>query len=208
MSGQAAAPETARTKRSEVPEPNVTRLLFADVRMAPLWLVIRLYLGWLWLSAAWGKITDPAWIGADAGAAVAGFSQGAIAQSTGEQAQVSGWYASFLENFVLPNAALFSHLVVFGQILVGLGLIVGLFTGIAAFFGGFMNASFLFAGTAGANPLMFILVILLMLAWRTAGHWGLDRWALPLLGVPGTRGTLFRRSRGDERQRRAREESA
>jgi thiosulfate dehydrogenase [quinone] large subunit len=53
---------------------------------------------------------------------------------------------------------------------------------------------FLFAGTAGANPLMFILAILLMLAWRVAGWWGLDRWALPLLGVPGTPGTMFRRN--------------
>jgi uncharacterized membrane protein YphA (DoxX/SURF4 family) len=54
---------------------------------------------------------------------------------------------------VIPNAALFSYLVVFGEIAVGLALILGLFTGIASFFGGFMNASFIFAGTAGANPL-------------------------------------------------------
>jgi thiosulfate dehydrogenase (quinone) large subunit len=99
---------------------------------------------------------------------------------------------------VIPNAALFSYIVTLGEILVGLGLIVGLFTGIAAFFGGFMNASFIFAGTAGANPLMFILAILLMLAWRVAGYWGLDRWVLPTIGVPGYPGTAFRarRSRG------------
>ena len=68
-----------------------------------------------------------------------------MAQTTGEHPQVTGWYASFLENVVVPNAAL---------------LLPGdprgdpgrdrphprAFTGIAAFFGVFMNASFLFAG--------------------------------------------------------------
>ncbi len=39
---------------------------------------------------------------------------------------------------------------------------------------------------------MFILATWLVLAWRVAGHWGLDRWVLPLLGVPGAPGTLFR----------------
>lgn len=103
----------------------------------------------------------------------------------------------FLENVVIPNAALFSYLVVLGEISIGLALILGLFTGIAAFFGGFMNASFIFAGTAGANPLMSIIAILVILAWRTAGYWGLDRWALPMLGVPGYPGSLLRGGRGD-----------
>lgn len=191
---------TANTKEGQVPEPNITRFLFADQRMAPVWLLVRVYLGFLWLVAGWGKLTDPAWIGSERGAAVAGFAQGAMAQTAGEHPQVTGWYAGLLENVVVPNAALFSFLVVFGEILVGLALILGLFTGIAAFFGGFMNASFIFAGTAGANPLMFILAILLALAWRVAGYWGLDRWALPMIGVPGEAGTVFQRRRANRGQ--------
>jgi thiosulfate dehydrogenase [quinone] large subunit len=183
-------------RETQVPEPNITRFLFADTRMAPVWLIVRVYLGALWLIAGWGKITEGGWIGAGAGGAVKGFSQGAMAQTTGEHPQVTQWYAGFLESFVMPNAALFSYLVVFGEIAIGLGLVFGLFTGIAAFFGGFMNASFIFAGTAGANPLMFVLAIGLMLAWRVAGHWGLDRWALPFLGVPGAAGTAFRSRHG------------
>jgi thiosulfate dehydrogenase [quinone] large subunit len=82
-------------------------------------------------------------------------------------------------------------MVTFGEILVGIALILGLLTGIAAFFGGFMNASYLLAGTVSTNPFLFILATWLVLAWRVAGWWGLDRWALPLLGVPGAPGTLF-----------------
>lgn len=186
--------QAINSRESQIPEPNVSRVLFADTRLAPVWLIVRVYLGYLWLTAGWEKLTDPAgvWIGSKAGAAVAGFAQGAIQQTTGEHPQVTGWYAGFLQDVVVPNAALFSYLVTFGEVLVGLGLIFGLFTGIAAFFGGTMNASYIFAGVAGANPLMFILATWIVLAWRVAGYWGLDRWVLPRVGVPGSPGTLFR----------------
>lgn len=180
---------------SEIPEPPLARLLFADTRLAPLWLIIRLYVGYEWLVAGWGKITNPAgvWVGAKAGTALTGFIQGALQKTSGDHPDVAGWYASFLQNVVLPNAALWSYFVAFGEVLVGLGLIVGLFTGIAAFFGGLMNANYLMAGTVSSNPLLFILATWLVLAWRVAGYWGLDRWALALLGVPGAPGTFFQR---------------
>jgi thiosulfate dehydrogenase [quinone] large subunit len=181
-----------------IPEPNITRFLFADTRMAPVWLLLRFWLGYQWLDAALGKWVEGGWVGKGAGGAVKGFAQGAIAQTKGEFPQVTGWYADFLENVVVPNAAIFSYLVIFGETLISLALILGAFTGIAAFFGVFMNASFLFAGTAGANPLMAIVGVLLVLAWRVAGWWGLDSQILPAIGVPGAAGTLFRR-RGSRR---------
>jgi len=156
---------------------------------------LRLWLGYQWLQAAWGKWTEGGWVGKGAGGAVKGFAQGAIAQTTGEHPQVTGWYADFLENVVIPNAWVFSYLVLFGETLVGIALVLGAFTGIAAFFGVFMNASYIFAGVAGANPLMAIVGILLILAWRVAGWWGLDRWILRAIGVPGEPGKLFDRRR-------------
>ena len=56
---------------------------------------------------------------------------------------MQGWYAAFLQNVVLPNARVWSYLITFGEILVGIGLIVGLFTGIAAIFGSLMNINYL-----------------------------------------------------------------
>ena len=189
--------EATRNHETRIPEPNITHFLFADTQIAPVWLILRLWLGYEWLHAAWGKWIEGGWVGNGAGGAVKGFAQGAIAQTKGEFPQVTGWYASFLKEVVMPNAALFSYLVIFGETLVGLALILGAFTGIAAFFGVFMNASYIFSGTAGANPLMAIVAILLILAWRVAGWWGLDRWILPAIGVPGAAGTLFHR-RGSE----------
>lgn len=169
-----------------VPENPVSRFLFNDTRSSILWLIVRLYVGYAWITAGWGKVTSPAWTGENAGAAVSGFIQGALAKSQ-EGGDVAGWYATFLENVALPNAKIFSFVVAYGEVLVGLGLIVGLFTGIAAFFGSLMNVMFLFAGTLSTNPILFILATWLVLAWKNAGWYGLDRWALPLLGTPWNR---------------------
>ena len=67
---------------------------------------------------------------------------------------------------------------------VGIGLIIGLLTGFAAFFGALMNMSFLLAGSASSNPVLFTLAIGIMLAWKVAGYYGLDRYVLPMLGTP------------------------
>jgi thiosulfate dehydrogenase [quinone] large subunit len=91
----------------------------------------------------------------------------------------NGWYSWF------------APLIAVGEVLVGLGLIVGAFVGIAAFFGGLMNWSFIMAGSASTNGLLFVAAVLLILAWKVAGYYGLDRFLLPRLGVPWRPGSLF-----------------
>ena len=73
---------------------------------------------------------------------------------------------------------------------------LGLFTGIAAFFGGFLNWNFMMAGAASTNPLLFAVAVALILAWKVAGYYGLDRYVLPALGTPWQLGTAFRTRRG------------
>ena len=97
-----------------------------------------------------------------------------------------------MQNFVIHNASAFSYVVSYGEFLVGIALILGLFTGIAAFFGGFMNMNYLLAGTVSVNPILFLLELFLILAWRVAGWWGLDRLILPLFGTPWKPGKLFK----------------
>ncbi len=173
-------------------DPPVAKALFGDVRWAWLWLILRLYAGYEWLSAGLGKLGNPAWTGASGGAAITGFVKGALTKATGEHPDVQGWYAAFLQNVVLPNARTWGYLITFGEILVGIALILGLFTGSAAFFGAFMNVNYLLSGTVSTNPILFLIAILLVMAWKIAGWWGLDRWVLPALGTPWRPGLIFR----------------
>lgn len=172
-------------------EPPVSRALFGGIRWAWIWLIIRLYVGYEWLMAGIGKVGSPAWTGENAGAAITGFVTGALTKTTGDHPDVQAWYAWFLNTLVLPYAKFWSILVAWGEVLVGIALIIGLFTGIAAFFGSFMNINYLLAGTVSTNPILFVLAMFLVLAWRTAGWWGLDRWLLPMLGTPWKPGVVF-----------------
>jgi len=165
-----------------VEENPVSRFLFMNTKSAWIWLILRIYLGYSWFKAGVGKVTSDVWTGEQAGLAVSQYMEGALARVS--EGDVSAWYGWFLENIVIPNATIFSYLVAWGEVLVGIGLIIGLLTGISAFFGALMNMSFLLAGTVSTNPIMFMIAILLILAWKVAGWYGLDRWALPYLGTP------------------------
>jgi thiosulfate dehydrogenase [quinone] large subunit len=200
----------------QVPEPPIARFLFADTRMAWFWLIVRLYVGYEWLVAGVSKLfgfnigigTKGFWTGdlssswiftSNPGTGIAGFVKGAIAQTSGAHPAVQGWYAWFLQTFVQPYAGFWSYVVTFGEVFVALGLIFGVLTGIAAFFGVFMNMNFLLAGAVSINPIIGGLAIFLVLAWRVAGYYGVDRWLLPLLGTPWT-GTLARAEQAPPKQ--------
>jgi thiosulfate dehydrogenase (quinone) large subunit len=172
---------------THIEEPPIAKFLFADTRMAWFWIIVRVYVGYQWISAGYEKLTSGAWVfSAHDGAGLKGFVMGALAQSQGAHPAVQGWYASFLQNVVLPNVTPFAYVVTFGEIAIGLGLIVGCLTGIAAFFGLFMNLNFLMAGTVSVNPILGVLALFLILAWRIAGYYGVDRYLLPILGTPWT----------------------
>src|SRR5690606_41387544 len=85
------------------PEPQISKFLFASKWMAPVWTVVRVYLGWLWLSAGWGKVTNPAWVGSNAGTAIRGYLQGALGRAQGDAPTVTAWYGWMTERTFLPN---------------------------------------------------------------------------------------------------------
>ncbi|MFL5706109.1 MAG: DoxX family membrane protein [Ktedonobacteraceae bacterium] len=179
-----AAPST-----EQFPEPSLSRFFLASVGSSVLWFVVRMYVGAQWLLAGWEKVTDPAW--GTSGKALSGFAAGALAKSSGAHPSVQGWYAWFLQHIVLPNAGLFSFLVTWGEVAVGLGILLGILTGIAAGFGVLMNLNYLLAGTVSINPVLGMLGLFLVLSWRVCGWIGFDRWLLPALGLPWKPGTWF-----------------
>ena len=167
----------------EIQDPPIAKFLFSDTRAAWLWLVVRLYLGYEWLTAGLHKLT-PAWL--DGGTALKGFWERAIIiPDEGRPAIAFGWYRDFIELMLGAEAyTWFSPLIVYGEILIGIGLIVGAFVGISSFFGALLNWNFIMAGAASTNAVLFTLAILLMLAWKVAGYVGLDYWLLSWLGTP------------------------
>lgn len=183
--------KASRQDVKAIQDPPIAQALFGSVRWAWVWLILRLYVGYEWVMAGWGKLNNPAWTGAKAGTALSGFINGALAKTGGEHPDVQSWYAWFLQHIVLSNAPLWSRLVAWGEFLVGIALILGLFTGIAAFFGSFMNINYLMAGAVSTNPILFVIATWLVLAWKVAGWWGLDRWILPAMGTPWRPGYIF-----------------
>ena len=176
----------------EVGQPRLARFLFASVRSAPLWLGERLYLGYEWLDAGRHKLGEAAWM--NGGAALRGYWERAVAIPEQGNPPISyGFYREYIQ-YMLDHHwyEWFAKVIVFGELLVGIGLIVGALTGIAAFFGALMNMSFMLAGSASTNPVLFTLSILIILAWRVAGLIGLDRWLLPALGAPWAPGRVVR----------------
>ena len=171
------------------PEPKLSQFLFASRRMAPVWTVVRLYLGYLWLKDGLLKVQSPLWVGPEAGAVTTSLLTRSLTLTAGEHPSVPLWYAWVIEHMFLPNALLFSNLLAVGAVLIGLALICGFLTGITAFIAGSLNASYLMAGIVFSGPTMFILATWLVLAWRVAGYYGLDYWLLPKLGAP--RGEAF-----------------
>ena len=167
----------------EIQDPPIARYLFSSTRSAWLWLIVRLYLGWEWFSHGLEKVQDPAW---QTGNALRGFWERSIQVPEGGRPVVAfDWYRSFLEFLYNSNShTWFGPLVSWGELLVGLGLILGAFVGVSALFGAFMNWNFIMAGAASTNGLFLVLAILLVLAWKVAGYIGLDYYLLPKLGTP------------------------
>ena len=138
--------------------------------------IIRLYLGYGFLTAGWGKITGGAF---DASGFIGNAIKNPVMGPDGTA--VFGAYTSFLESFAMPNVELFNVLVPWAEFLVGLGLILGCLTTAAAFFGVVMNFSFLMAGTVSHNPIDILLGFFILTAGYNAGRIGLDRYVLPYL---------------------------
>ena len=151
----------------------VVKWLREYVTASALMVVLRLYLGYEWMVAGWGKLTN----GFDA----SGFLKGTLAKAAGEHPAVQGWWAAFIENVALPNVGLFNFLVPWGEFLVGIALILGLFTTFAALMGAVMNFAFMFSGTTSTNPQMVLLTVFILVAGANAGRYGVDHWVLPYL---------------------------
>jgi thiosulfate dehydrogenase [quinone] large subunit len=172
-----------------IQDPPVAQFLFQGTLASWFWLAVRVFVGWQFLTGGWGKLTGGKWLDGS-GSIIMGFWQGAvkIPDAPAKPPITYDWYRGFLQFLIdTGSGPWFSYVIVFGEIAVGLGLILGAFVGLAAVGGLLMNMSFMLAGTLSTNPVLALLAIVLILAWKNAGYVGLDRFLLPILGTPWQR---------------------
>ena len=90
------------------------------------------------------------------------------------------WYKNFLEGTVLPNSKVFATLQTFGEAAVGVGLILGLVTGLTALVGLFLCLNYGLAsqwmsfGQQGFHVLLVTSMIIFLFA-RAGRTWGVDQ---------------------------------
>ena len=167
-------------------DPPLMRFLFRNARMGGLWLLVRLFVGFEFLEAGVHKFIDPTWMDGS-GEAILGFWWQSVAtpEPPARPPITFDWYRNFLQLLIDTHTApWFSQLIVYSELAVGLGLILGAFVGIAAAGALVMNVAFMLAGVNATNPVLILFDFLLILAWKNAGYVGLDRYLLGFLGTP------------------------
>ena len=91
------------------------------------------------------------------------------------------FYKDFLENTVLPNSSLFAQLTAWGETVVGIGLTLGLLTGLASLVGMFLVVNYGLAtqwmtpGQQGFHLVLLFLMLAFFFA-RAGRIWGVDAW--------------------------------
>jgi thiosulfate dehydrogenase [quinone] large subunit len=138
---------------------------------------LRIYAGWEWLSRGIDKnfgSDSINWVGSQAGTHVTAFMQGALQKSIGPHPDVQWLYADFAKYIALPHATIFSFLTAWGELTVGITLILGFFTTFALLGALFLNFNYLFAGTVSINPLLILIEMILIWIGSSAYYFGLD----------------------------------
>lgn len=179
-----------------------THWLFRSRQASVLWLLIRLWLGWQWFSAGWDKLTGSGysnWFTHAAGLqgfiAAANASYDNRAKAYGHPEVNYAWYLHIL-NSIDGHAQVFSQVVTISELAVGIGLLLGCLTGLAAAGGVALNIMYITGGSAGPNGLFILAGVLLILAWRVAGYLGADYFLLPRPHLPGRLAALAAGPRG------------
>ncbi len=139
--------------------------------------LIRVFCGYYFLSAATFKFINPSLYGPPA-----------YAKMIQEAAAInpSPWYQAFLTNWVLPNIDLFRFLNIFGEFAMGLALVLGLFTRLAALVGILAVYNYWSTlGVRGATPIapgtpqitkLFIFGLSAVFLTSAGRSFGIDRW--------------------------------
>jgi thiosulfate dehydrogenase [quinone] large subunit len=135
---------------------------------ALVWTAMRVWLGVMWIQAGVAKIwgAEAAGFLHNNGAGVAGFAaHGTPAYS---------WWGSILHGFVVPNAGWIGVLVAVAEFAIGIALVAGLFTRVAALGSLALLFTYVMSGTASVCAFYALFAIVILVMWRTSSWIGVD----------------------------------
>jgi thiosulfate dehydrogenase (quinone) large subunit len=128
---------------------------------------LRAYLGVIFLLAAWPKVQE------DFAPRLATFLD--------QVALVKGhpFYQQFIREVVVPNATVFAPLIVWGELLVGIGLVLGLATRLSATVALLLMANYMFAKgawfwTPSSNDAAFAAIAIALIIGAAGRTFGVD----------------------------------
>jgi thiosulfate dehydrogenase [quinone] large subunit len=132
------------------------------------WLAMRVWLGIMWMMAGWAKLfgaENPAFMHNN-GAGVAGFATHATPAYT--------WWGSFLHDVVVPQAGAIGVLIAVAEFAIGIALVAGLFTRLAALGSLALLFTYVMSGTASVCAFYALFAIVILTMWRTSSWIGID----------------------------------
>jgi uncharacterized membrane protein YphA (DoxX/SURF4 family) len=165
------------------------------MKAPPIWIaLLRVVVGAWFLKAVWTKLTvSYAWGVVpylDVAPRFINFHPKRVADfAAGNPVE---WYGDFLQQVVLPHAALFARLQAYGEAIVGIGLLVGFCVGATALLGLFLSINYGLATqwmsfAQQGFHLLLITSMIIFFGARAGRVWGLD-------------GLLLRFARGSKRR--------
>ena len=135
--------------------------------LAIVWTAMRVWLGIRWIQAGaaklWGPL-NPAFLHRGGAGVVGLAAHGHPAYS---------WWGSFAHGFVVPNAGWIAVLVAVSEFAVGVALVLGLFTRLAALASLALLFTYMMSGSAG-GVLHALFAVIVLTMWRTSSWIGID----------------------------------
>jgi thiosulfate dehydrogenase [quinone] large subunit len=153
---------------SELTTPHPLQWLARSKVMAVGWTAMRVWLGAVWIQAGAAKLwgaENPGFLHHN-GAAVAGFAAHGTAAYT--------WWASFLHSVVVPNSGAIGVFIAFAEFAIGVALVAGFFTPLAALASLGLLFTYVMSGTASVCAWYALFAIVILATWRTSSWLGAD----------------------------------
>lgn len=124
----------------------------------------RMAFGIQWIMQGWFKLT-------------AHFNISGLFPSIASSKDSPHWYKSFIETTAAPYPQLYNILIPWGELLVGIGLVLGLLTLPALLAGFFMDINYVLSDMVYIYPTQLAIGMLLILFRKDTLYWSLDRAA-------------------------------